>query len=206
MEAVVEARREYMFMLQECMIPEMMNTYIRMYTDANQPFRGTRGQINEFTKMTLDIKEWSDSIVDAHVDNIKAECPWFDKIIEAAIVSLVQIMSSVKINKNSNKIQLNVPSAADFVRKCYRTSQAEIYKSPDFMGDDETRDTILMNKLTKIVDNVVRSYVPLHNIMAMNISESEPEPMEPMEEQEGADPEEDDVLMPDAAEKKIDIM
>jgi Fe2+ transport system protein B len=179
-----------------------------MYTDSDQPFRGMRGQINEFKKMTLDIKEWSDNIVDAHVDNIKTECPWFDKIIEAAIVSLVQIMSSVKINKNSNKIQLNVPSAADFVRKCYRTSQTEIYKSADFMSDDEHRETILVNKLTKVIDNVVRSYVPLHNIIAMNISEAQPYENEPIEEEQSPveEEEEDDVLIPDAAEKKIDIM
>jgi hypothetical protein len=207
MEAVVEARREYMFMLQECMIPEMMTTYIRMYNDTEEPFRGNRGRILEFKRVTTDIQTWNDNIIDAHVDNIKAECPWFDKLIEAVIVSLVQIMSSVKINKNNNKISLTVPSAADFVRKCYRSSQTEIYKSPDFMADEDTRETALFNKLTKSIDNVIRSYVPLQNIIAMNISTSgdsvvfEDEP----EEQQDSGPE-DDILMPDAAEKKIDIM
>ena len=119
-------------------------------------------------------------------------------------------MSSVKINKNNNKISLTVPSAADFVRKCYRASQADIYKSAEFMADEENRETVLINKLTKSIDSVIRSYVPLQNIISMNISTSgdsvvfdEEEP----EAEEEAEPEpEDDILMPDAAEKKIDIM
>ena len=210
MEAVVEARREYMFMLQECMLPEMISTYMRMYSDTEEPFRGNRGRVSEFKKISTDIQSWNDNIIDAHVDNIKAECPWFDKLVEAVIVSLVQIMSSVKINKNNNKISLTVPSAADFVRKCYRASQADIYKSAEFMADEENRETVLINKLTKSIDSVIRSYVPLQNIISMNISTSgdsvvfdEEEP----EAEEEAEPEpEDDILMPDAAEKKIDIM
>jgi hypothetical protein len=91
-------------------------------------------------------------------------------------------------------------------------SQTDIYKSADFMSDEDTRETILFNKITKSIDNVIRSYVPLQNIISMNIStagdsvvfdEEEPEE-EP--EQEPTDEPEDDVLMPDAAEKKIDIM
>lgn len=211
MDAVVEARREYMFMLHECLLPEMINTYMRMYSDTEEPFRGNRGRVLEFKKLTMDIQTWNDNIIDAHVDNIKADCPWFDKLVEAVIVSLVQIMSSVKINKNNNKISVTVPSAADFVRKCYRVTQQDIYKSADFMADDETRETVLFNKLTKSVDSVIRSYVPLDNIISMNMSKTEEEPEE-IDEPEGPEeidePEEieDDVLMPDAAEKKINIL
>ena len=34
MQAIVEARREYMNMLEECMVPEMSNTFINMYDDT----------------------------------------------------------------------------------------------------------------------------------------------------------------------------
>jgi hypothetical protein len=202
MDAVVEARKEYMFMLHECLLPEMINTYLRMYEDTDEPFRGGRGRVTEFKRISMDIQTWSDNNVELHVDNIKAECPWFDKLIEAAIVSLVRIMSSVKITNNSNKISVTVPSATDFVRKCYRVSQQMIHKSADFMADDDTRETVLFTKLSKAVDSVIRSYVPLHNIISMNISTTEPE-MEPEQEEEELG--EDDVLMPDAAEKKIDL-
>jgi hypothetical protein len=110
-----------------------------------------------------------------------------------------------EINKNTNKISLTVPSAADFVRKCYRVSQTDIYKSPDFMSDDSTRETVLFNRLTKSIDNVIRSYVPLHNIISMNISTFDQE-QEESESESDTPPEDDDVLMPDAAEKKIDIV
>jgi hypothetical protein len=82
------------------------------------------------------------------------------------------------------------------------------------MADEDTCETVLFNKLTKAIDSVIRSYVPLQNIISMNIStsgdsvifdEPEPESSEEPEPEAEIQQEEDDVLMPDAAEKKIAI-
>jgi Family of unknown function (DUF5764) len=207
MEAIVEARREYMNMLQECMIPEMTNTYIEMYNDTDEMLIGERGRIHKFREACSRIQDWGDNTIDDHVDRIKEDCPWFERLIEASVISLVQILKSVKINKNASRLAVTIPTAAEFVRKCYKTSQAYICKSPDFIVDEDRREEVLFNKITKSIDTVVRSYVPLHNIMTLNLTaqDDEPEP-EPEPEQEpesrtiGTEEDEDDVLMKDATE------
>jgi len=207
MQAIVEARREYMNMLEECMVPEMSNTFINMYDDTQELLRGDRGRVTKFKEISGEISSWSDNVVDVHVDRIKQECPWFDKLIEATIVSFVQIMNSVKINRMTNKLSLTIPSASEFVRKCYKAAQSYIVKSADFMAHEDERETVLGKRIAKAIDTVVRGYVPLQNIISMNISTpgdeysfgGEEEPEEP-EEPETKTIEEDDVLMPDATE------
>ena len=209
MEAVVEARREYMIMIQECMIPEMSSTFLRMYDDTEEMLRGGRGRVAKFKEISSEISEWSENTVDVHVERIQAECPWFDKLIEASIVSLVQILKSVKINSQSVKLSLTIPSTSEFVRKCYKAAQVLICKSPEFLTDDDHRESGLVARITKAIDVVIRSYVPLQNIITMNISspeepepqyESESEPEETKTIEETKSIVEDDVLMPDATE------
>ena len=212
MQAVVEARREYMNMLEECMVPEMSSTFMNMYSDTDELLRGDRGRISKFKEISSEISSWSDSTIDVHVDRIKAECPWFDKLIEASIVSLVQIMNSVKINKQNNKLSLTIPSTSEFVRKCYKVSQGYICKSAEFMSKEDEREFILAKRIVKAIDSVIRSYVPLQNIILMNISSrnedyaiSEEIPEEEIPEEEPPSEEDvktidNDVLMPDASD------
>jgi hypothetical protein len=213
MQAIVEARREYMNMLEECMIPEMATTFTNMYEDTQELLRGDRGRISKFKEISGEIASWSDNVVDVHVDRIKQECPWFDKLIEATIVSLVQIMNSVKINRMTNKLSLTIPTASEFVRKCYKASIVLINKSPDFMANEDEREVILAKRISKGIDTVVRGYVPLQNIISMNISnpgdeysfggeESGGESEAETERDEDTKTIEEDVLMPDAADNK----
>jgi len=189
------------------MVPEMINTFLNMYEDTHEMLRGDRGRVAKFKEISAEISTWSENDIDVHVDRIKAECPWFDKLIEASIVSLVQILKSVKINQQSNKLSLTIPSTSEFVRKCYKTAQVYICKSADFMSDEDTREQILFTRIVKAIDVVIRSYVPLQNIISMNISSPgedltfDEEEQEPEEETKtiGGE-EEDDVLMPDATE------
>jgi hypothetical protein len=213
MEAVVEARKEYMQVIYECMIPELMETFLRMYEDTTELFRGDKGRLQRFKEISSEIQGWDDGKIDVHLENIKAECPWFEKVIEASIVSLVQIMNSVKINKLTNKITLNIPTASEFLRKSYKTSQAYICKAPEFLVDDNVREQVLAQKISKSIDSVIRSYVPLQNMLSINISNhEEPVPEEPEELEEEEEEviqesptkeigiSEDDILMRDAAE------
>lgn len=202
MEAVVEARREYLYMLQECVIPEIMNTFIAMWRDTDHAFRGGQGRLNHFKELAHTVHTWSENNIDVHVDSIRTECPWIDKLIEAVIVSLVQIMSSVKVNKESRKISLTIPTPSEFIRKCYKVSEEEIVKKPDFMLNEETYEVNLFEKISKAMNIVIRSYVPLQHIMTPT-STTEVD-LDPVEEEppELIGEEDDDVLMRDAAEEK----
>jgi hypothetical protein len=153
-------------------------------------------------------------------------------------------MSSVRLHKNSNKISLNTPSAADFVHECYKAAAEDIYKNPFVMSElmtDDEREDALWTRMAECIQTVIKRYIPIQQILSMNISSPNAEIViddDPVEDNEDPDvndeapmaeepmaegpvaeespateevrevavsaPQpEDDVLFPDASEKKL---
>jgi hypothetical protein len=169
MEALVEARRQYLEALYECVIPEIMKTFIEMYDDANGGFRGKK---TEFQRQLLEIKTWNSDVIGEHVESIRKCCPWLDGLIRASLVSLVQIMNSVRISKGGGKLSLTVPTTNDFIHAVYKQAATEVYKRPDILEDEDDRDDVIWDKCSKALDIVIRSSVPFQKILSMNITPS----------------------------------
>jgi valyl-tRNA synthetase len=179
MEAIVEARRQFLYMLQECMIPAITQTFVEYWHESpawnkSPTFR---------TKM-LEISEWSDSIVDSKTQELKNCCDNFDKLIEASIVSLVRIMTSVK-TKSTGRLKLTMPTCEEFVRKVYKVSATEVLKTKNIMEDEDTRDEKIGEKISRSIDNVIMSYVPIKTIVNTDVESEEEleEVQEPPEEE-----------------------
>jgi len=250
MDVLVEARREYLENLYEFIVPAMITSFYSLYLESEKMCKNANNRMIQYQKFLREIKNWSNAIVNENTANIKKECPWLDDLIVAVIVSGVKIMSSIRLHKNANKISLNTPTACDFVHECYKAAAADLYKNPFVMSElmtDDERETALWERMAECIHTVIKRYVPIQQILAMNISspssseiviDDEPvedtedpdvnddapaeDPMEPMGEETepvSAEPEaetkevavtappqqqpEDDVLFPDASEKKL---
>jgi hypothetical protein len=249
MDVLVEARKEYLENLYEFMVPAMITSFYSLYLESEKMCKNANNRMIQYQKFLREIKNWSNAIVSENTANIKKECPWLDDLIVAVIVSGVKIMSSIRLHKNSNKISLNTPTACDFVHECYKAAAADLYKNPFVMSElmtDDERETALWERMAECIHSVIKRYVPIQQILAMNISspssseiviDDEPvedtedpdvnedapaeEPMEPVGEETepvSTEPEvetkevavavpqqqtEDDVLFPDASEKKL---
>jgi Family of unknown function (DUF5764) len=197
MEAIVEARKEYMYMLQECMCPVVMEKFIQMWNESDG-----WSKIQKFKETMKQIDSWGENTVEIEVEKVQSECDYLDKLIEASIVVRVQIMNSVKIGRHSGKLKLNVPAAIEFVRKVYRFTHKELAKSCEFMKDEDSRDHKLYEAVSRALDLTVRSYVPLQSIISRNLSDEysfdEPVHEEPIHEEpidEEPEPEEMDLLI-----------
>jgi Family of unknown function (DUF5764) len=171
MEALVEARRQYLEALYECVIPEVVKTFVEMYDESDGGFRGKK---TAFQKDLLEIKTWNSDVIGEHVETIKKCCPWLDGLIRASLVSLVQIMNSVRISKGGGKLSLTVPTTNDFIHAVYKQAATELYKRPSIMEeqDEDDRDDVLWEKCSKALDIVIRSSVPFQKILSMNITPS----------------------------------
>jgi len=178
MEAIVEARRQFLYMLQECMIPAITQTFVDYWQESP-----AWNKTPTFRTKMLEISEWSDSIVDSKTQELKNCCDNFDKLIEASIVSLVRIMTSVK-TKSTGRLKLTMPTCEEFVRKVYKLSATEVLKSKNIMEDEDTRDEKVGEKISRSIDNVIMSYVPIKTIVNTDVEsdqEEEPEEVEPEE-------------------------
>jgi len=173
MDVLVEARREYLQSLYECMVPEMISAFYKLYLESEKMLKNQTNRLIQYQKFLQEIKHWNNSIVKEHTDAFKHECPWFDDLVVAVIVSSVKIMSSVRINKTSNKLNLSIPKTEDFVHECYKKAAEDIYNKPYIMADlmtDDEREEALWDRISECIEKVIKSYVPLQQILAMNIS------------------------------------
>jgi Family of unknown function (DUF5764) len=169
MEALVEARRQYLEALYECVAPEVIKTFVIMYEDSDGGFRGKK---TAFQKELLSIKTWNSDVIGEHVESIRKCCPWLDGLIRASLVSLVQIMNSVRISKGGGKLSLTVPTTNDFIHSVFKQTAQEVYKKPEIMEDEDEREDVLWDRSCKALDIVVRSSIPFQKILSMNITQS----------------------------------
>jgi hypothetical protein len=173
MDVLVEARREYLQNLYECMVPEMISSFYNLYLESEKMLKNQTNRLIQYQKFLQEIKHWNNSIVKEHTDALKHECPWFDDLMVAVIVSSVKIMSSVRINKCAGKISLSVPKPEDFVHECYKLAAEDLYKSPYVMADlmtDDEREEALWDRVAECIEKVIKRYIPLQQILSMNIS------------------------------------
>lgn len=173
MDVLVEARREYLENMYEYMVPEMISSFYTLYLESEKMSKSANNRLIQYQKFLKEIKNWNNSIVKEHTDAIKRECPWFDDLIIAVIVSSVKIMSSVRLNPTSNKISLNTPTPSDFVHECYKAAAEDLYKNPYVMSElmtDDEREEALWDRIAEAIQTVIKRYVPIQQILSMNIS------------------------------------
>lgn len=170
MESLVEARRQYLEALYDCVVPEIIDTFDEMYDTCEGAWGRKNGQ---FQKKLLEIKTWNSDVIAEHVERMNRDCPWLDGLIRASLVSLVQIMNSVRVTKNGGKLSLTVPTTNDFVHGVYKNAAAEVYKKVDIMEDKDDRDEALWDKCCKALETTIRNSVPFQRILNMNIAPSD---------------------------------
>lgn len=173
MDVLVEARREYLENLYECMVPELISSMYQLYLESEKMMKNQANRLIQYQKFLKEIKNWNNSIVREHTDAIKRDCPWFDDLMVAVIVSSVKIMSSVRLTKNAGKISLNIPKPEDFVHECYKAVAEDLYNNPYVMAElmtDDEREDALWDRIAECIEKRIKKYVPLQQILSMNIA------------------------------------
>lgn len=191
MDVLVEARREYLENLYECMVPEMISSLYTLYLEAEKLCKNQNNRLIQYQKFLKEIKNWNNSIIRQHTEEIKKTCPYFDDLITAVILSTVKIMSVVRISKPTSKLSLNVPKADDFVHDCYKAAAEDIYKKPYVMAElmtDDEREDALWDRISEAILGVIKRYVPIQQILEMNIASPSSADLVIEDPEDGEDP------------------
>jgi hypothetical protein len=81
----------------------------------------------------------------------------------------------VKLNSESKKISIKLPSNTLFVHSCYINAAKDLYKDPYIMHDtmtDHEREEKLSIRLMKCIDHTIKELVPIRDILEANIAQS----------------------------------
>ena len=77
--------------------------------------------LSVFQKKLSEIPKWNQDIINEECTKIidESKCDWIDELITAVFVSHTRILTSININKNKGKIDLQIPKTTHFIHKCY---------------------------------------------------------------------------------------
>jgi hypothetical protein len=194
MEVLNDAERRYSRKLVDAMLPEIIETFVTMCEDTKKETKD-RKFLENYRQALRKIKtDWSNVKVKEHVANILKACPLFPRLIAAVFVIHVKILSAIRIDKSSKKINLKLPSNDVFVHTSFIECARDLYEDPYVITDEksptERRDE-LTSRFTKCIRETIENLVPLEAIMDnyfpkdiddFNMGQDEEAPEEPGED------------------------
>tara|TARA_B100001094_G_scaffold280655_1_gene291611 strand:+ start:9366 stop:10238 length:873 start_codon:yes stop_codon:yes gene_type:complete len=195
---LVDAKLQYTKQLISVVENPIYEKLIAMY--QNYPKDAKESQLINFQRKLKDIPSWNQNQIDEEVKAITKECPWVEDLLAAIFVSNVKILSSVKLGKSKDKIQLKMPKIDQFIHKLFVNIAMALYCNP-YVFSSKNYQNIKSNKLevlqiiSNITEETIRTMLPFENILEnflgnalhgeseSEASESEPEASEAEDEE-----------------------
>jgi hypothetical protein len=168
MEVLNDAERRYSRKLVDAMLPEIIEVLVTMWEDTKKETKDRKYLENYRTNLRKIKGEWSNVKVKEHVSNILKACPLFPRLIAAVFVIHVKILSAIRIDKNSKKINLKLPSNDVFVHTSFIECARDLYEEPYVITDEKStseRREELTRRFTKCIRETIENLVPLEAIM-----------------------------------------
>lgn len=168
MEVLNDAERRFSRKLVDAMLPELVDTFWNVWEDTKKENKD-RKLVENYRQNLRKVKsEWSNVKVKEHVANIMKECALFPRLIAAVFVIHVKILSSIRIDKNSKKISLKLPSNDVFVHTCFIECARDLYEDPWPITDEKPvaeRRNELNARFTKCIRETIENLVPTEEIL-----------------------------------------
>lgn len=167
MDVLVEAERKYMAKLTGAMAPVMTTAFLDLFQEAKRQSQG-RKVLLQYQALLVEVKNWNNTIVKQHTDNIIKTCSMFPNLLAAVFVILVKVMSAVKITSDSKKLNIKLPTNDVFVHSCYIAVAKSLYDDPYLMVDDISdieRIAAIRVRIGKAIHEVVEDFVPVQQIL-----------------------------------------
>lgn len=194
-EISVEAKNHYVSLLCKIMAPIMVQTFIDMYKEAIERSKGSRDATLKNFKILLDeITNWNNSIISTHAKEYTNACPYFSDLLAAVFVCFIKILSSVRLTKDSKKINVKLPTNDNFIHACINNSgiafaeRMTIFREQDPATRNKLIKEVCTNAVTETLHDLIPVPVILRTYMNPDMSEveigndTEPDETEELEE------------------------
>jgi hypothetical protein len=195
MEVLVEARKEYTEQLCYYMIPVIIQTMADIYNTSQK----MEPSIRQFQVLLQEVKQWNQTIVKQHADEMIKECPWFSELLTAVMVAHVKILSSVRLGQDQRKISIKMPTNELFVHSSYINCAKNLYGDPHVFFSNKTdgeKEAELTIRFKPCIEQTIRDLVPIQQILTTYIG-AQPEPTMEIGVSDAPDPDVEDTTPPE---------
>jgi len=174
LNVLVEAKKEYTGQLCKLLCPHMIESFLRMYTEANKLSKGKRPLI-QYQKLLQEVPNWNDHIVKQNCESVCNSCSWFSDLLAAVFVSYVKILSSVRLKSETKKISIKLPTNEMFIHTCFVNAAKDLYKDPYVYHEVQNefdRDAKLTPRFTAAIEATIQELLPVQQILTTYMSQT----------------------------------
>ncbi len=173
---LVDAKVEYTKELCSILVPQLYEGIAKLYGEAKQHETPMR----EFQSLLRNVPKWNQDIIDGEYEKIitKSKCDWLGDLITAVFISNTKILTAVRTVRKNRKINLQIPTTARFIHRCYIETAREFYKNPFLFDESENihnRQRNLRDAL-KIIDasikEAIRGLLPFKSIIKQYLGDT----------------------------------
>lgn len=187
---VEAAKNHYVHLLKKSMTPIMLETFVKMYKEAITRGKGNRiATMNNFMVLLDEVTNWNNSIISTHAKEYENSCQYFSDLLAAVFVCYVKILSTVRLTKDSKKIQVKLPTNDNFVHACLNNAAKEFKKHSHVFREpiEDIRNQKIKMICGESIQHTLDELVPIQTILRTFMvadpsqfefgnSEAEPEP------------------------------
>lgn len=161
------AKEEILAQVTNALAPYVLTTLNDMYKEAKA---AQKKVFITFQERLKEIPRWNDNVVRQHTQAIEVKHKFLDKLIAALFVTMVKIMSSIRLNSRDRpNIRLKLPSNEAFVHQVYIQTASVFYRNPYLVT--ESRDA----RIAAVRDGVqaaVREMLPMDDMLTAYLGRS----------------------------------
>lgn len=207
MDINVEAKNHYVALLKKCMTPIMTETFVEMYKEAITRGKGNRdATMKNFAVLLEEVTNWNNSIISTHSKEYTNACTYFSDLLAAVFVCYVKILSTVRLTKDSKKINVKLPTNDNFIHACINNAAKEFIKHTYIFREQDavSRNRKIRDVCAESIQHTLDELIPIQAILRtfMNADTSQFEIGDQQEPEPEATEEEEQEESPDAEEEE----
>ena len=172
---LVDAKNEYTKQLISLIYLHIYNGIKSIYNDAEKIYQkdNSNSILKNFQILLCEVPKWNQEIIDSYTNKIIEEtgCDWIDELITAVFISHTKILTSIKNNDITQKINLKIPKTDHFIHKCFIDTARCFYRNAYLFNSDLPKCEIQRNRreseqLTiETIKTTIRKQLPIKQIL-----------------------------------------
>ena len=176
-QVLMYQKREYVDHLKDVTIEAFVITIRNIYEKVLQR-TANKNVLQSFQDELTTIPEWNASQIHENYKDfiVQSRCNYFPDLLKAVFMTYGRL--HIATVGNTDKLQLRVPNAENFVHRCYISIARSLWKRPYLMyhelkNVERQRNLVVLEELIgKNISMVIRSCLPMTNMVSHIISDS----------------------------------
>lgn len=188
---IVEAKQEYTRQMINILQPLMYEAFITLYTNALEEAESEYDILKLFKTELQTVSNWNSVIVNKESERILKECPYFNDLLTAVVLSNVKILTSIRLQNKKQNVQVTVPTNETFVLQLYTVTSKKILNNINLFDasryDDDISNNIndVYDLIDGCVQHTIRTILPVEDILKSTLTKGEDESKESGSESDG---------------------